>query len=87
MRLFAAGDFHMKSGMKFLIESFYRSIADNTPGPISYREILLTARIMDSIFAQLYGSDPKFEAHAPDRQPLQLVSGRPGPLKTSSAKS
>jgi len=43
----------MKSGMKYLIESFYRSIVDGTPVPIPYREILLTARIMDAIFAQL----------------------------------
>jgi hypothetical protein len=43
----------MKSGMKYLIESFYRSIREDTPLPISYREILLTARIMDDIFAHL----------------------------------
>src|SRR5208283_853429 len=56
--LFAARDFHMKSGMKFLIESFYRSITEDAPLALSYREILLTAKIMDSIFAQL-------DAHAP----------------------
>jgi predicted dehydrogenase len=50
---FLRRDFQMKSGMKYLIESFYRSIQENTPVPIPYREILLTARIMDSIFAQL----------------------------------
>lgn len=53
LRAFLARDFHMKSGMKYLIESFYRSIIHNTAVPIPYREILLTARIMDSIFAQL----------------------------------
>lgn len=53
MGSFLARDFHMKSGMKYLIESFYRSIVDNTPVPIPYREILLTARIMDDIFVQL----------------------------------
>jgi predicted dehydrogenase len=52
-RLFLARDFHAKSGMKHLIESFYRSITESTPLPISYREILLTARIMDDVFAQL----------------------------------
>ena len=46
-------DFHMKSGMKFLIESFYRSILDGGELPISYREILLTARIIDSIATQV----------------------------------
>ncbi len=53
LRLFAGNDFHMKSGMKHLIESFYRSIVEGAPPPIPYREILLTARIMDSIFVQL----------------------------------
>jgi predicted dehydrogenase len=53
IRTFLKNDFHMKSGMKYLIESFYRSIIEDTPPPIPYREILLTARIMDAIFAQL----------------------------------
>jgi predicted dehydrogenase len=51
--LFAHSDFHLKSGMKCLIESFYRSIETGTEVPIPYREILLTARIMDSIFSQI----------------------------------
>jgi len=50
---FLRRDFHMKAGMKCLIESFYRSIAQNGPPPIPYREILVTARIMDSIFDQV----------------------------------
>lgn len=53
LQSFLANEFHMKSGMKYLIESFYRSILEGTPLPISYREILLTARIMDAIFVQL----------------------------------
>jgi predicted dehydrogenase len=53
MRRFFANDFHMKAGMKFLMESFYQSIRNGGPLPISYREIVLTAKIMDSIFAQL----------------------------------
>ncbi len=52
-KLFLARDFHMDAGMKVLIESFYRSIREDTPVPIPYREILLTARIMDMIFDQL----------------------------------
>lgn len=56
MRLFLKSDFHMDAGMKYLIESFYRSISTGTALPISYREILLTARIMDDIFAQLAAS-------------------------------
>ncbi len=50
---FLARDFHAKAGMKFLIESFYASIAKGTKPPITHREILLTAKIMDSIFEQL----------------------------------
>jgi predicted dehydrogenase len=53
LRTFLATDFHMKAGMKYLIESFYRSIVEGAPLPIPYREILLTARLMDTIFAQL----------------------------------
>jgi hypothetical protein len=53
LSLFLAKDFHPKAGMKYLIETFYRSIVEGVPVPIPYREILLTARIMDSIFAQL----------------------------------
>ena len=51
-------DFQMKSGMKYLIESFYRSIEEDTPPPIPYREILLTARIMEIIFSQLTALSP-----------------------------
>lgn len=53
VRTFWARDFHMKSGMKHLIELFYGSIRDNKPVPIPYRQIILTAKIMDAIFAQL----------------------------------
>jgi predicted dehydrogenase len=56
--LFLARDFHMKSGMKYLIESFYKSIEDGSPVPIPYREILLTARIMDAIFSQVHAKEP-----------------------------
>jgi predicted dehydrogenase len=53
IRLFMKRDFHMNSGKKHLIEAFYRSITDGQPVPIPYREILLTSRIMDRIFAQI----------------------------------
>jgi predicted dehydrogenase len=52
-RLFLSNEFHMDSGMKYLIEAFYNSIQKGSPLPIPYREILLTARIMDEIFNQL----------------------------------
>jgi len=53
LKLFLSNDFHMDSGLKYLIESFYTSIREGAPVPIPYREILLTARIMDTIFDQL----------------------------------
>lgn len=53
VRLFLGRDFHTDSGMKCLIESFYRSVREDLPVPIPYREILLTARIMDAIFEQV----------------------------------
>jgi predicted dehydrogenase len=54
IKKFIKKDFHFESGRRFLIESFYRSITDGSPLPISYRDILLTSKIMDSIFAQIY---------------------------------
>jgi len=53
IKKFIGRDFHANSGMKFLIESFYRAVVDNAPLPISYREIILTSKIMDDIFEQL----------------------------------
>ena len=52
LKLFLNRDFHMKGGMKYLIESFYRSITHDEPVPVTHREILLTCRIMDAIFDQ-----------------------------------
>jgi predicted dehydrogenase len=62
LKIFLARDFQMKAGMKCLIESFYHSIVEQTPEPIPYREILLTARIMDAIFSQLAGQGRRIEA-------------------------
>jgi predicted dehydrogenase len=53
VRTFLANDFHNKASLKFLAESFYRSITEGAPLPLSYREICLTSRIMDSIFEQI----------------------------------
>jgi len=50
---FLARDFHFEAGRKYLIEAFYRAIVEDAPLPLTYREILLTARIMDAIFGQL----------------------------------
>ncbi len=65
VKTFLARDFQMKSGMKYLIEAFYRSIIEDGPVPIPYREILLTARMMDAIFAQLATTRPIVDAESP----------------------
>lgn len=63
---FLARDFHMEAGMKYLIDSFYRSIRDGSPVPIPYREILLTAKIMDAIFEEIrVGLASRIRAHEP----------------------
>jgi predicted dehydrogenase len=49
-------------GMKELIERFYNSIRLGGPPPIPYREIILAARIMDEIFAQVYPLNTTQEA-------------------------
>ena len=51
---FARRRLYQDFGMKELIERFYNSIGKGDPLPIPYREIILTARIMDEIFAQVY---------------------------------
>lgn len=48
-------------GTKELIERFYDSIRSGNPPPIPYREIILTARIMDEIFAQIYAGQQRNE--------------------------
>jgi predicted dehydrogenase len=66
-------------GMKELIERFYNSIRLSSPPPIPYREILLIARIMDEVFAQIY----------PERIQLSIPSsaGAEGrPLQPSLAR-
>ena len=52
---FIMKDFHMPNdaALKTLIESFYNSIVSNAPLPLSYKEIILTSKIMDAIFAQV----------------------------------
>lgn len=52
---FMMKDFHLpnNAALKTLIASFYRSIETNEPLPLSYKEIILTSKIMDAIFLQL----------------------------------
>ena len=53
---FLGRDFHMKSGMKALIEAFYTSIVNGTPPPVSYRQALVTTRIIESAIGQVYAA-------------------------------
>jgi predicted dehydrogenase len=75
---FLRRDFHMKAGMKCLIESFYQSIARDEPPPIPYRELLVTARIMDCIFEQV-GSKRSADGDSArvlaERMPVAMVLG------------
>jgi len=52
---FLKRDFHLPNdaGLNRLIAAFYDAISGKMPMPLSYREILLTARLMDEIFMQL----------------------------------
>src|SRR5579859_8087253 len=52
---FMRSDFHLpnEAGLLKLIGMFYKSIQDDAPLPITYREILLTSRIMDAAFEQM----------------------------------
>jgi predicted dehydrogenase len=54
IKKFIKKDFHFEAGRRILIESFYQSVQEGTPLPLSYKEILITAKIMDSIFSQIY---------------------------------
>jgi predicted dehydrogenase len=78
VKLFLANDFHMDAGMKALIESFYCSIREDGPVPIPYRDILLTARIMDAIFDQLrvrlFADSPRADSEC-HTQPVELEIG------------
>ena len=61
---------HQDFGMKELIERFYNSIREGTPLPIPYREIILTARIMDEIFVQIYGGQARKPLLPMNREPV-----------------
>jgi predicted dehydrogenase len=57
IRNFVGRKLYQDYGMTELVSRFYRSIRDSQPPPIPYREILLTAKIMDEVFAQIYNGD------------------------------
>lgn len=67
-------------GMKELIERFYNSMRTGGSLPIPYREIILTARIMDEIFAQIYPPQKRTASEYPF-----ATTGEPSP--TSSVRS
>lgn len=50
---FARSEFHYFSGLNHLIRRFYASIEDGAPLPISYRDMLRVAAMMDEIFRQV----------------------------------
>jgi predicted dehydrogenase len=58
LRSVIAGRLNVLEGMKELIERFYLSILNDRPVPIPYREILLTSRVMEAVFAQLADDRP-----------------------------
>lgn len=50
---FLRSDFHFFAGLNQLISRFYESIEQDSEPPISYRDILRIARMMDDIFRQI----------------------------------
>jgi len=74
---FLRREFHVDAGIKNLIEAFYRSILEDGPVPIPYREILLTTRIMQSIFEQLNNGNHHNQG-ALEQQPVPTGMLEPG---------
>ena len=74
---FLRGRLHQDFGMKELIERFYTNIRLNGPPPIPYREILLTARIMDEIFTQICPGKIAKPVRAVVAQGTQMEPGLP----------
>jgi len=75
IRRFLRSEFHDDSGVKKLVEAFYRCVLGDAPLPIPYPEILRTSRIMDEIFAQLHrqaiSTDRPAQAYASDAEPTR----------------
>jgi len=72
-------------GMKELTERFYNSVRLGDEPPISYSEIISTARIMDEIFAQIYPSrttDDRRRKTDTDHR-LAMIDDVSAPLLTS----
>jgi predicted dehydrogenase len=60
-------------GMKELVERFYNSVRTSGEPPIPYHQIILTARIMDEIFAQIYAAKGARLSTPADRPSLTAV--------------
>jgi predicted dehydrogenase len=54
---FAKSDFHFFAGLQELFRLFYRSILDDSPPPIAYRDILRVCYMHDQTWAQLAAED------------------------------
>jgi hypothetical protein len=78
---FARQRLYQDFGMKELIERFYNSIRTEGPPPIPYREIILTTRIMDEIFAQIYPQRKNAE-----RLKTEMLKGKTTELERQRAK-
>lgn len=52
-RRFAASEFHFFAGLHRVVRAFYESILHDTPLPISTRDMLRIAWMMDEIFSQI----------------------------------
>ena len=53
IRRFLKSEFHAEAGLYNLLRAFYRSVSENSPLPISYKDILLTSQIMNDVFRQI----------------------------------
>jgi len=51
---FVRSDYHFFSGFNYLVSKFYESIVKDLPVPISYKDILRNALILDQIVEQLH---------------------------------
>jgi predicted dehydrogenase len=62
-------------GMKELIQRFYNSIRLGVPVPIPYREIILTSKIMDEVFSQIYpGRKTEDRNQSTDENEISLLT-------------
>lgn len=57
IRNFLSRQLFADSGIRHLIGAFYRAVLGSAPLPISYRDILMTVRIMDEVFSQIASAE------------------------------